>query len=158
MAIFARSCVGECGHKILLVAVIRWSDSGFHPLDVFRTSRRPCPSISRFLMTPVYTRLLLIQPPHSTRPLPRLPSTTLSDPSLNAVYRSVCSNLPNSGFHMTWVYPCRPRCPRSFSFRNLHVLDARFFSQFARLVRSSSSTSSKSARTGRTSVRPFYCP
>jgi hypothetical protein len=105
-------------------------------------------------MTPVYTQLLLIRPPHSTRPLLQVPHMTLSDPSLNAVYRSVCSNLPNSGFHMTWVCPCPPRCPRSFPFCTLHVLDARFFSQFARLVRSPSSASSKSARTGRTSVRP----
>jgi hypothetical protein len=106
-------------------------------------------------MTPLYTQLLLIRPPHSTRrPLPRVPHMSLSDPRLNAVYRSVCSNLPNSGFHMTWVCPCRPRCPRSFPFCTLHVLHARFFSQFTRLVRSPSSASSKSARTGRTTVRP----
>jgi hypothetical protein len=104
-------------------------------------------------MTPAHNQLLLIRSPHSTRPLPRVPHMTPSDPRLSAVYRSVCSNLLNSGFHMTWVCPCRPRCPRSFPFCTLQVLDARFFSQFARLVRSSSSASSKSARTGRTTVR-----
>ena len=142
----------------LVVAVIRWNEL-IDPLDVFRTSRRSCPSLSRFPMTLVYTQLLLIPPPHLTRRLlPRVPHMSLSDPRLNAVYHSVCSNLPNSGFHMTWVCPCPPRCPRSFPFCTLHVLHARFFSQFARLVRSPSSASSKSARTGRTTVRSSYCP
>ena len=152
----------ECGrgHKFnkTIVSGSRWCDWGVHPLlsllDVFGTSRRPCPSPSRFPMTPAHSQLLLIPLPHSTHPLPPVPHMTPSDPRPNVVYHSVCSNLPNSGFHMTWVDPCRPRCPRSFPFCFLHVLDARFFSQFARLVRSSSSTSSKSARTGRTSVRP----
>ncbi len=95
--------------------------------DVFKTSRRSCPSLSHSQMTLIYTKLLLIRPPHSTRPLPQVLHMTLSHPRPNAVYRSVCSSLPNSGFHMTWVCPCPPRCPRSFPFCILHVLNARFF-------------------------------